>query len=146
MTAQLQPPVRRRLVLAFALSLCALALSGVQMFGGKELEPESGVRPNLKAIGATLDTLYERFGIDRGALRTWMARAAGVETGRMEQRIPVGRSFDAIQFNLALARALSPTGVHVVASEHSRETSVTMHIVSRRMTIWSVSFVLDSDR
>ncbi|HUI63255.1 MAG TPA: hypothetical protein VL126_00315 [Bacteroidota bacterium] len=140
------PAIRRRLVAAIVMGICALALGALQLSEGPSSRMQSRVRPTDALIGATLDSLYTRFGIDRSTIRSRTAKAGGVPSGRREQRVLVGKGFDAIQFNVALGRALSETGAHVVASEQSREATVTMHIVSSGRTIWSVLFAPDDAR
>jgi len=140
------PAIRWRLVAAILLGICAIALGTAQLMEGPDTRTQRWVRPTDARISAILDSLYGRFDIDRSTIRSLTAKAAGVSTGRREQRVYVGKGFDAIEFNVALGRALSETGAHVVASEQSRDAAVTMHIVSSGSTIWSVSFVPEEAR
>jgi len=140
------PAIRWRLVAAILLGICAIALGTAQLMEGPDTRTQRWVRPTDARISAILDSLYGRFGVDRSTIRSRAVKAGGVLTGRKEQRVLVARDFDAIQFNVALGRAHSGTGAHVVASEQSREATVTMHIVSSGTTIWSVSLAPEAAR
>jgi len=138
-------PYGKRLALAAALALCALILTIVQ--SGTHRGPRPGARAGaqdaLERAAAALDSLLRQSGAGEGTARTWIAKAGGAPTGRTEQRITVPRSFRSLEFNHALARRLAPLGMSVVATERSRENTVTMHIVRGGVTIRSVSFVAD---
>jgi hypothetical protein len=53
--------------------------------------------------------------------------------------------FDSIEFNHTLARRMAPAGAKVVATERSKEATVTMHVVVHGATIYSLSMVTDPE-
>jgi len=144
----LSPGLRRRLVIASGLALCALALTAAALMtaGNARAESPGARRAAGAGIARTIDSLYTIYGIDRGLVRTWKATAAGEPTGRIEEKIPVGPGFRSLEFNHALASGIAPFGAEVVATERSKENSVTMHIVCGGMTVRSLSFVPDTPR
>jgi hypothetical protein len=149
MTAQpLSGALRRRLVIAAGLALCALALTAAGKIAGGNPRPETPAARRAAEAGLVraIDSLCPLYGIDRGLIRTWKATAAGEPTGRIEEKIPVGAGFRSLEFNHALSSGIAPFGAGVVATERSKENSVTMHIVFGGVTVRSLSFVPDAGR
>ena len=144
----LSAPLRRRLVIASGLALCALALTAAGRItaGNSRAESPGARRAAEGVIVRTVDSLFTLYGIDRAQIRTWKATAAGEPTGRIEEKIPVGAGFRSLEFNHALACGIAPFGAGVVATERSKENSVTMHIVCGGVTVRSLSFVPDNPR
>jgi hypothetical protein len=143
-----EPFLRKRLVLAGVLAACALVLTAAGAGGGPSVLPETepGIRQAETGIAAAIDSLLAQEGISGAEVKTWRATAAGKPTGRIEQRVTVGRSFLSISFNHALGLRVAPFGARVVGSEKTREQVVTMHIVRGRATIRSIAFVTDAGR
>jgi hypothetical protein len=149
MTAEpLSGALRRRLIIASGLALCALALTAAGKFAGgnSRQDTPAGRRTAEAGIARAIDSLCSLYGIDRGLIRTWKATAAGEPTGRIEEKIPVGAGFRSLEFNHALSSGIAPFGAGVVATERSKENSVTMHIVCGGVTVRSLSFVPDALR
>jgi len=143
------PPLRLRLLVASGLAAVALVLTVAGLFGStgsRQAEPESARRGAEAGIAAAIDSLCPVYGIDAGRIRSWKATAAGSPTGRIESRIPVPAGFRSLEFNHALASRIAPLGAGVVATERSKENSVTMHVVRGGVTIRSLSFVPDAVR
>jgi|GEM_PF-5077823 len=140
--------LRRRLVIASGLALCALALTAAGRIAGanSRRETPAGARAADAGITRAIDSLCQSFGIDRGLIKTWKATAAGAPTGRIEEKIPVAAGFRSLEFNHALSAGIAPFGAGVVATERSKENSVTMHIVCEGVTVRSLSFVQDAGR
>jgi hypothetical protein len=138
----------RRLAIASGLALCALALTAAGQFTGGNSRgiSHSARREAEEGIVRTVDSLCTLYGIDRGLIRTWKATAAGEPTGRIEEKIPVAAGFRSLEFNHALASGIARFGAGVVATERSKENSVTMHIVCGGVTVRSLSFVPDAGR
>jgi len=137
------PPYGRRVTAAATLAACALMLwvagsfarhapRGAVIAGGKDA-----------AAAAAVDSLLGTFGVASGDVTTWGPKAGGAPTGRIEERIIVPPAFRSLEFNHALSRRLAPLGMSVVATERSRENSVTMHIVRGGYTIRSLAFVAE---
>lgn len=142
------PPLRRRLVTASVLALCAILLSAAGLITrGRGPSETPGARRSAEAgIAAAIDSLCPLYAIDAHLIRSWKATAAGEPTGRIEERIPVGPGFRSLEFNHALAARIAPFGAGVVATERSKENSVTMHVVRGGATIRSLWFVPDAGR
>ncbi|HMK37987.1 MAG TPA: hypothetical protein VK569_01520 [Bacteroidota bacterium] len=137
------PPVRRRLAVASALALVALLLggSGLVLSGRPRAENPGARRQAEAAVARALDSLCPLYGIDPRLIRSWKATAAGEPTGRTEARITVPPGFRSLEFNHALALGIAPLGARIVATERSKENSVTMHVVQGGVTLRSLSFV-----
>jgi len=142
------PPIRRRLKIASGLALCALFLTGAGLFtrGSVRQETPAGRQAAETGIAAAIDSLCPLYGIDARSIRSWKATAAGGPTGRIEEKIPVAPGFRSLEFNHALAGSIARFGATVVATERSKENSVTMHIVRSGATIRSLWFVPEADR
>jgi hypothetical protein len=143
-----EPFLRKRLVVAGILAACALLLTVAGAGAGSSALPEteSAIRRAETGIAAALDSLLAQEGISSADVKTWRATADGKPTGRIEQRVTVGRSFLSISFNHALGLRVASFGARVVGSEKTREQVVTMHIVRGRATIRSIAFVTDAGR
>jgi hypothetical protein len=141
-------PLGTRLAIASGLALCALLLTAAELAGGgsPRTETPAGRRAADAAVTAAIDSLCPLFGVDASLARTWKASAAGVQTGRIEERIPVPPGFRSLEFNHALAVRIAPLGAGIVATERSKENSVTMHVVRGGTTIRSISFVPEAGR
>jgi hypothetical protein len=147
-TGAMSPGLRKRLLSASILACAALVLTAAGMIRGgthRTVDPAAR-RAAESGIAAALDSLFPAFGIDAGTVRSWKATAAGGPTGRIEARIKVPPGFRSLEFNHALARRIAPFGAGVVATERSKENTVTMHIVRDGMTIRSLSFVPEPAR
>jgi hypothetical protein len=141
-------PLRRRLAIACVLALCAILLTGAGLITAGRVFPETpaGRRSAEAGIAAAIDSLCHLYAIDARLVRTWKASAAGEPTGRIEEKIPVDPGFRTLEFNHALAVRIAPFGAGVVATERSKENSVTMHVVRGGATIRSLWFVPDAGR
>ena len=143
------PPLRRRLVIASGLALCAILLTAAGLItggGSRPFETPAGRKAAEAGIAAAIDSLCHLYAIDARLVRTWKASAAGEPTGRIEEKIPVDPGFRSLEFNHALAARVAPFGAGVVATERSKENSVTMHVVRGGATIRSLWFVPDAGR
>jgi hypothetical protein len=145
---QILPPLRRRLVIASGLALCAVLLTaaGVITRGRARSETPALRRAAEAGIAAAIDSLCPLYGIDARLIRSWKARAAGEPTGRIEEKIPAPAGFRSLEFNHELALSIAKFGAGVVATERWKENSVTMHVVRSGATIRSLVFVPDTGR
>ncbi|HEX7574074.1 MAG TPA: hypothetical protein VF514_13360 [Bacteroidota bacterium] len=141
-------PLRRRLVIASGLALCTILLTAAGLITGGRVSSETpAARKAAEAgIAAAIDSLCPLYAIDVRLIRSWKATAAGEPTGRIEEKIPVDPGFRSLEFNHALALRIAPFGAGVVATERSKENSVTMHVVRGGATIRSLWFVPDAGR
>ena len=143
-----RPPegvLRRRMILAALLGAAALILFLIERL----VMPVSAGAPaaaiaaggEQAAFQEAIDTLLIRHGIARSSVRTWRVLSIDKKPIRLEQRVAVPREFRSLVFNAELKERLGPLGAHVVATERTREQTVTVHIVHRGMTVRSIAFV-----
>ncbi len=146
--APLSVPLRRRLLMASGLALCALVLTVAGLVGAAAPPAESpeARRAAESGIASAIDSLMAPYGIDARLIRSWKATTAAGPTGRIEEKIPAPAGFRSLEFNHALASRIAPFGAGVVATERSKENSVTMHIVRGGVTVRSLWFVPDAGR
>jgi hypothetical protein len=127
--------------LIVVLAVVAAVLTGLQMTGMGAGRPAV----NPEEIGRTVEqVLAERRGETAGS-RLWKVRFTGTTFTRTEQRVTVPREFDTIEFNHVLGTRLAPLGANVVATERTKEATVTMHVVAGGATIYSLSLVTDPE-
>lgn len=143
-----RPPeraLRRRMILAALLGAAALILFLVERL----VTPVAAGAPAAAIAAGTeqaafqeaIDTLLIRHGVAPRSVRTWRVLSIDKQPIRLEQRVAVPREFRSLVFNAELTELLGPLGAHVVATERTREQSVTMHIVHQGMTVRSIAFV-----
>jgi hypothetical protein len=145
----IERPLKLRLILAGVLALCAITLAAAERLVGTRgpQEETAGARQAAEArIGATLDSLLLRYDVSRGEVRVWRPTVAGKPAARLDSRVLVGPGFLSVNFNHDLNRRLAGTGAHVVATERSKDRTVTMHIVRGGATMRSIAFVTDPER
>ena len=99
-------------------------------------------RPLLQLVNAAVDTLLDRDRIDEKWVKSWSVFTPTRKFIREERRIYVPPRFISVDFNHDLADMLSKYGVRVVATERTRESTVSMHVINDGMIIESISFVL----
>lgn len=93
------------------------------------------------AIGAVVDSLLTRNGIDPSRLATWKVQIPGAH--RVVSRLRVPPDFFTLEFNHQLNLALEPVGARVVATERAGDGTVSMHCVRGGLTVRSITFVPD---
>jgi hypothetical protein len=96
------------------------------------------------ALNAHVDSVCIRFGIDPDMGRTRRVQGVGGPPTQNERRFRVPPDFSTLEFNSALSTRLLPTGARVVATERTKEKSVSMCIVKNGQTLLTV--VLDVRR
>jgi hypothetical protein len=111
----------------------------------KAEQKEIHARPLLAEINTVVDTLLNRYQIESNWVKSWSVFTPDKKFVREERRVYVPQRFIALDFNHDLSRALEHLGVRVVATERTRESSVSMHIVNDGMIIESIGFVLKRD-
>jgi hypothetical protein len=102
-------------------------------------------RPLLTQVNTVIDTLLDRYQIDRKWVKSWSVFTPDKRFIREERRVYVPPNFISLDFNHDLSLALAKYEARVVATERTRESSVAMHIVSDGVTIESIVFVLKRD-
>lgn len=106
---------------------------------------EALARPLLQRVNAAVDTLLDRYRIDGRWVKSWSVFTPGRKFIREERRVYVPPRFISLDFNHDLGEALAAYDVRVVATERTRESTVSMHIINDGMIIESIAFVLKRD-
>ena len=102
-------------------------------------------RPLLRQINTVIDSLLNRYQIDSKWIKSWSVLTQNRRFIREQKSIFVPPDFISLDFNHDLSRELARFDVHVVATERTKESTVSMHIVSNDMIIESISFVVQRD-
>ncbi len=134
----------RKAAVAAALGVISLLLFVGERFLGPRAEQSVAAVPGKDAAGIqeVVDTLLLRYGVDRAQVKTWRVTTPDKIPVRIEQKIPVQSDFLSLVFNHDLNGRLAPYGAHVIATERTKENTITMHIVRSGRTIRSMAFVL----
>jgi hypothetical protein len=100
------------------------------------------VRGDLRSVNTVVDTVLARYGITPDEVRTWQVQTPDKKFLRTERRVMVPPDFISVKFNHDLNQALDGTGARVVATERTKEKTVTVHIKSGSTIIESITFVV----
>ena len=121
-------PRRLKLAVAGALAVLAACLA----VADRALEPRvpvvAPVHRDSGEIDAAIDSLLVRHHVDLRSVRSWSVRTPDKAVLRRESRIDVPSSFVSLVFNHDLQNEVVPLGARVIATEHSKEQTVTMHV------------------
>jgi hypothetical protein len=123
------------------LAVVAVGLTGLRVAG-------IGTRTAAASpgeIARTVEKVLAERREETAGSRVWKVRFPGTTFTRTEQRVTVPRGFDTIEFNHVLGKKLAPLGVNVVATERTKEATVTMHVVAAGATVYSLSLVTDPE-
>lgn len=138
-------PVRVAVVAALAITGVVLFLLG-QCSVETPAEREEEIKGDLRSVNAVVDTVLARHGIGKPQVRSWQVQTPDRKFIRIERRVTVHPEFVAVQFNHDLNEELSGTGTRVVATERTKENTVTMHIKQGPTIIESITFVVSRER
>jgi hypothetical protein len=130
-----------KISLIVVLAVVAVVLTGLRLTGTGA--GRAAVHP--EEIGRTVEKVLAERRAETAGSRVWKVRFTGTTFTRTEQRVMVPREFDTIEFNHVLGRRLAPLGANVVATERTKEATVTMHVVAGGATIYSLSLVTDPE-
>lgn len=111
----------------------------------KNARKETQFRPLLGQVNKVIDTLLERHQVDIKWVKSWSVFAPGKKFIRVERRVYVPPRFISLDFNHDLGRELARFDLRVVATERTKESTVSMHIINNGMVIESITFVLNRD-
>jgi hypothetical protein len=111
----------------------------------RTLLDEANARPLLQAIDARVDSLLDRYTIQQAWRKSWIVTTPGKKFIRKERRITVPSRFVSLDFNHDLSRELSGVSARLIASERTKESTVSMHIMVDDMIVETLVFVLNRD-
>jgi hypothetical protein len=123
------------------LAVVAAVLTGLRVTGIGT--PTAAASP--EEIARTVEKVLAERREETAGSRVWKVRFPGTTFTRTEQRVTVPREFDTIEFNHALGKRLAPLGANVMATERTKESTVTMHVVAAGATVYSLSLVTDPE-
>ena len=149
------PGLRIRFMAAILLACCAVLLvllnvatEKIGQRAGRGRATAGRIVPaedaGLSGINTVVDTLLARYQIDRRSVKSWYVQTQDKRNIRLERRVIVPPDFVSMKFNLDLNRMVSAYGARAVATERTRESTVTMHIIKDKMIVQSISFVMQS--
>ena len=110
--------------------------------GGAASRPRLPGPGGAPAVHDVIDSLFARYRIDRGSIKTWRVQTPDRKFARVEQRVPVPPDFISVKFNHDLNQRLAEHGARVIATERTKENLVTMHILQDNVIVRSISFVV----
>jgi hypothetical protein len=118
---------------------CADALlCGVWLATAPPPEQPADRRKAEAEIARAVDTVLARHGVTPKERHRWAPQVGGTAAPRIAERVQVAPNFPSVGFNKELSDRVRPFGAHVVATERTRESTVTYHIVRGGVTLRSV--------
>ena len=131
------------------LSVTALVLFALDQSTERITQPSPGKqippRPLLNQIDSVIDTLFNRYQIDGERAKSWSVFGRDKRFIRKERRVYVPPKFISLDFNHDLGRRLSDFNARVVATERTKESTVSMHVLNDGMIIESILFVVNRE-
>lgn len=146
---ELSNALRLRVVVAVMLAACSVVLlmanRVAEKVERKSVLRETEVRPLLQEINHIIDTLLDRYRVNPKWVASWGVFSRDRRFIREERRVYVPPRFISLDFNHDLSRELAKYDARVVATERTKELSVSMHIILKGMIVESITFVLKRD-
>lgn len=135
--------IRTKLLVVLALAIVCVALAILAMeFPVSPAEHAAEIRDEVADINTVLDTLFARYGIESKAVKTWPVQTPDKKFIRVERRVFVPPDFISLRFNHDLNREVERFGARAVATERTKENTVTMHIKKDGIIIQSITFLV----
>lgn len=155
-TGDLPEPIQRRLIVAGLLVIGALMLIPATRFGDQSEKREKTGRGGSPQIGhasqsvrrdidTVIDTLLSKYRIEKEWVKSWQVQNHEKGFLRSERRVLVPPDFISLSFNLDLNRMLSDYGARAIASERTKESIVTMHVVKEGTVLETLSFIVSNE-
>ena len=136
-------PLRKKFILAAALAVVAAVLFLLDATLPVSIDQRAEiVRSQLPDVNTVVDTLLARYGIPRDRVKTRQVQIPGGKFVRMERRVSVPPEFISVSFNRDLAGMIGHLGAQAIATERTKENTVTMHIRQDGRIIESITFVV----
>lgn len=136
--------LRWKMMLAGWLALAAVGIGVADRLleerGGTKAPDLAAARRGSAGIDQVIDTLLVRYHVGLRTVRTWSVLTPEKSVLRRESRIDVPPAFLSIGFNHDLSGEMAPFGARVIATEHSKEQTVTMHVRKDGVVIRTLVF------
>lgn len=135
--------LRMKLIAIGVLGACAVGLVLLDMV----LNPgdrTSSPHPDHPVLAGIIDSLFVKYGVNPNSVSTWQIHVPGRKFVRTEQKVLVAPDFISMSFNQELNSLVSDAGARAIATERTKESTVTVHIVKDRHVIHSISFVMSA--
>jgi len=101
--------------------------------------------PLHNLIDTAIDTLLNRYQIENRWVKSWNVLTPDRRFIRSERRAYVPPRFISLDFNHDLSGELAKFGARVIATERTKESTVSMHVVVDGMIVETIVFVLKRD-
>ncbi len=134
--------LRRKVVLAGTLAVLALVLFLLVTSGSTPDRRAIIYKGDIHDITVVVDTILARYGIDRSAVKTRQVRSPDKKFLRVERRVEVPPEFVSVNFNRDLSEKLDAMGLRLVATERTKENTVTMHVKKDDTILQSITFMV----
>lgn len=134
--------LRPKVVTVLVLAVCAIGLVLLDV----ALSPDETSGPHAEgpAIADIIDSLFVKYDINPNSVSTWQMHVPGRKFVRTEQKVIVNPDFVSMSFNQELNRLVSDVGARAIATERTKESTVTVHVVKGHHVIHSISFVMSA--
>jgi len=147
--SKLSAALRVRVVIVLMLAVGGLVLfmanRVTETIEKRTVMQERRARPLLQEVNEIVDTLLDRHRINPRWVTSWNVSTRDRRFIRQERRVYVPPGFVSLDFNHDLSQLLAQHDTRVVASERTKEESVSMHVIHDGMIIESITFVLKRD-
>lgn len=134
--------LRRKVVLAGTLAVLALVLFLLVTSGSTPDRRAIIYKGDIHDITVVVDTILARYGIDRSAVKTRQVKSPDKKFLRVERRVEVPPEFVSVNFNRDLSEKLDAMGLRLVATERTKENTVTMHVKKDDTILQSITFMV----
>jgi hypothetical protein len=101
--------------------------------------------PLRNLVDTAIDTLLTRYQIENRWVKSWNVLTPDRKFIRSERRVYVPPRFISLDFNHDLSRELAKYDARVIATERTKESTVSMHVVVDGMIVETIVFVLKRD-
>lgn len=132
----------RKVVLAGALAVLALVLFLLITSGSTPDRRAIIYKGDIHDITVVVDTILARYGVDQSAVKTRQVKSPDKKFLRVERRVEVPPEFVSVNFNRDLSEKLGGMGLRLVATERTKENTVTMHVKKDDTILQSITFVV----
>ena len=143
----------RRLILIGLLASCAVVLILLNIVSAKIAQRSGRGRSTAMqvisekddtaaAFNDAVDSLFTCYQIDRRTVKSWYVQTPDKRNIRLERRVMVPADFLSMNFNLDLNRMVSEYGARAMATERTKESTVTVHIIKDKMIVQSITFLM----
>jgi len=141
--------VKGRIMVAGLLAACALMLVMANIVAENKARRAVTAVPmsqaSLREIDKVIETLLNRFQIDRSKITSRNVQTPDTKLFRVERRVLVSPDFASLRLVQQLNQLVAPFGARAVATERTAENRVTVHVIRDRVIIQSIAFAVQQE-